>query len=131
MGPESRDSPWRLTHSFSLQLTLLALVLLSVPLIIYWQFNRSEREQLVLLSNAVAQTNEVLAVLLRHHFEQFSKVPPSEMREALSHAAVGDTHVKILVRLKDADNFIYVASAPSVPRAYLDAERAYFIRSGI
>lgn len=131
MVPNNRGLLWRLVHSFTLKLVLLALVLLSLPLVLYWQFARAEREQLALIGNAVVQTNHVLAAMLRGHFEKFASEPEAEMREALARAAVGQTRIKILVRLKDSDNFLYVASAPAVPRKYLDAERAELIRSGL
>src|SRR5665213_4249368 len=115
-----------LVHSFSLKLILLALILLSTPLILYWQFSQAEREQLGLLSNAVGQTNHVLAAMLRSHFEEFASEPSGKMQDALSRAVVGDTRVKILVRLADTErnNFIYVASVPNLPQNYLDRERA-------
>ena len=131
MALNNRSLLWHLVHSFTFKLILLALVLLSVPLILYGQFARAEREQLALIGNAVVQTNHVLAAMLRGHFEKFASEPEKEMREALVRAAVGDTHIKILVRLKDSDNFLYVASAPSVSRKYLDAERAELMRSGL
>jgi two-component system sensor histidine kinase ChvG len=122
-----------LVHSFSLKLILLALILLSTPLILYWQFSQAEREQLGLLSNAVGQTNHVLAAMLRSHFEEFASEPSGKMQDALSRAVVGDTRVKILVRLADTErnNFIYVASVPNLPQNYLDRERAELIGSGI
>src|SRR4051812_28177673 len=131
MVPNNRGLFWRLVHSFTLKLVLLALVLLSVPLILYWQFARVEREQLALIRNAVIQTNHVLAAMLRGHFEKFASEPAGEMRDALARAAVGKTHIKILVRLQGSDNFLYVASVPSVSQQYLDAERAELIRSGL
>lgn len=131
MDPNNRSLSWRLVHSFTLKLILLAVVLLSVPLILYWQFARAEREQLALIGNAVVQTNHVLAAMLRGHFEKFASEPAGEMRAALARAAVGKTHIKILVRLRDSDNFLYVASVPSVSQKYLEAERAELIRSGL
>ena len=104
------------------------------PLILYWQFSQAEKEQLGLLSNAVSQTNHVLAAMLRNHFEEFASEPPGKMQDALSRAVVGDTRVKILVRLADSERnnlFIYVASVPSLPQNYLDKERDELIRSGI
>src|ERR1700755_3412688 len=114
MGLSNKRLLPRLVHSFTLKLVLLALVLLSVPLILYWQFARAEKEQLSLIGNAVVQTNHVLAAMLRGQFQKFASEPENEMREALARAAVGETRIKILVRLKDSDNFLYVASAPSV-----------------
>jgi two-component system sensor histidine kinase ChvG len=124
--------PWlRLVHSFTLKLVLLALILLSVPLILYWQFARAEEAQLALVRNAVTQTNHVLAGMLQTHFENFASEPAGEMQRALVRAAGRHARVKILVRLRDSENFLYVAAVPSVSRAYLDAERAELMRSGI
>ncbi|HYJ35490.1 MAG TPA: hypothetical protein VEV64_04995, partial [Rhizomicrobium sp.] len=131
MAANNRSLIWRLVHSFTLKLVLLAVVLLSVPLILYWQFARAEEEQLALIGNAVEQTNHVLAAMLRGHFEKFASEPEGEMREALARAAVGQTRIKILVRLKDSENFLYVASVPPVSQKYLDAERTELIRSGL
>ena len=106
-----------LVHSFSVKLLLLALILLSVPLILYWQFGRAEQEQERLLSKAVDQTNRVTAVLLTPRFERFSVEPPSLLQSAMTRAAGGHTHIKVLMRLAGSppDGFIYVASTPVFP----------------
>jgi len=121
----------RLLHSFTLKLFLLALILLSVPLILYWQFMRAEQEQRALATRAVAQTNQVLAGMLQGHFEGFASEPAGEMQQALARAVGGRTRAKILVRLRNTDSFLYVAAVPAVSRDYLDAERAELMRSGI
>ena len=40
-------------HSFTLKLFLLAVVLLTVPVALYWQFRRYEHEQSQVLHNAL------------------------------------------------------------------------------
>jgi two-component system sensor histidine kinase ChvG len=131
MGSSSKKVIAQLLHSFTLKLALLAVILLSVPLILYWQFARAEQEQLALISNAVVQSNHVLAGMLQGHFERFASEPPGVLRQALARAAVGDTHIKILVRLKDTKDFVYVASQPVVASKYLRAERDELVRLGI
>lgn len=131
MGKSSRRVIAQLLHSFTLKLALLAVILLSVPIILYLQFARAEKEQLAVISNAVVQSNHLLAGMLQSHFEKFATAPPGELREALARAAVGDTHIKILVRLKDSHNFVYVASVPTVSARYLSAERDELMRLGI
>jgi two-component system sensor histidine kinase ChvG len=131
MGTSSRRIIAQLLHSFTLKLAHLAIILFSVPLILYWQFARAEKEQLAVISNAVVQSNHVLAGMLQGHFERFSSEPPSVLSQALARAAVGDTHIKILVRLKGSDSFVYVASQPVVSAKYLDAERDELVRLGI
>ena len=90
MDANNRRFLSRLVHSFSLKLILLALILVSVPLVLYWQFSQAEKEQRGLLGNAVGQTNHVLAAMLRSHFEKFSSEPSGEMRSALARAVVGE-----------------------------------------
>ena len=122
-----------LVHSFSIKLLLLAIILLSVPLILYWQFSHAEHEQQRLLSKAVDQTNRVTAVLLKPRFERFSVEPSSMLQDALTRAADGHTNIKVLMRLSGSppDGFIYVASTPVFPKEYLERERSQLIRSGI
>lgn len=124
---------WAIVHSFSVKLLLLALILLSVPAILYWQFSRAEREQERLLVNAIDQTNRVTAALLTPRFENFSREPPRMLQEAMMQAAGDHTRIKVLVRLARAraDGFLYVASAPAFPQRYLKLERDQLIRSGI
>jgi len=131
MGATSRRLLPRLVHSFTLKLILLALVLLSVPPLLYWQFARAEDEQLALIQNAVVQTNHVLAGMLQSHFEKFASEPAREMQQALSRAAVGHTRIKILVRLKDSSDFSYIAAVPAVSRQYLEEERAELVSQGL
>ncbi|HEY2033028.1 MAG TPA: HAMP domain-containing sensor histidine kinase [Rhizomicrobium sp.] len=133
MEASSRRALSSLVHSFSVKLLLLALILLSVPLILYWQFSRAEQEQQRLLSAAVDQTNRVTAVLLTPRFERFSVEPSKTLQDAMMRAAGGHTRIKVLVRLarSPSDGFIYVASVPVFPKDYLERERSQLIRSGI
>jgi len=123
----------RLIHSFSLKLLLLALILLGLPLILYWQFDRAERAQSALLRNATEQTGRVIAAMLRPHFEDFRNESQTDFNDALAGAAIDNTSVKVLVRLAGAppDDFIYVASAPPVPADYLKQEQRELVRSGV
>jgi two-component system, OmpR family, sensor histidine kinase ChvG len=129
----ARPLAYKLVHSFALKLFLLAVILLSVPLILWWQFQRAERQQSVLLHNAVDQTGRVIAAMLRPHFARFQSEPPGALADALAGATLVNTNIKVLVRLKDAkpDDFIYIAAAPPLPSAYLKQERRDLIQSGI
>jgi two-component system sensor histidine kinase ChvG len=69
--------------------------------------------------------------MLLGHFEKFASEAPGELQRALARAAVGDTHVKILLRLKGSKSFVYVASVPAVSAEYLKTERDELMRLGI
>lgn len=123
----------RLIHSFSLKLFFLALILLTVPLILYRQFQDAEQEQFDLLRNAADKTGHTIAAMLRPRFAAFQSEPPAALHEALVAAGIGDTNVKILVRLAgaDSDDFIYIASTPPLSKDHLRRERSDLIQSGI
>lgn len=122
-----------LLRSFSLKLILIAAIFLTIPLILWWQFERAEREQAVLIHNAVDQTGRMVAAMLRPHFAQFESEPPNALADALAGAPLVDAKVKVLVRLKDAklDDFIYIASAPPLSPKNLNRERQDLVDSGI
>jgi two-component system sensor histidine kinase ChvG len=128
-----RGVSWNLFHSFSLKLLLLALILLTVPLILYWQFERAETQQFALLRGAAGNRGRIVAAMLLPHFAGFTNESPEQLRKALAAAAIDNTEVKVLVRLAGAapDDFIYVASAPSFPAAYLERERQGLLQSGV
>jgi len=123
----------RLVHSFSLKLFLLALVLLAVPVILYLQFVRAERQQYGVLGNAAEQTGRVIAAMLRLHLEEFNTSSPDDLRRALSAAAAGHTNVKILMRPAGVppDDFTYIASSPPVSPDYLKREQERLRQLGI
>lgn len=125
--------PFRLVHSFSLKLFLLSLVLLAVPVILYLQFVRAERQQYDVLRKASGQTGRVIAAMLRPHLEQFNAKPPEDLRDALDAAAAGHTDLKIFMRPADvpADDFTYIASSPAVDARYISEEQQQLKRLGI
>ena len=123
----------RLFHSFSLKLLFLALILLTVPIILYWQFQREQFEQLSLAQNAANKRGRVIAAMLTPRFTAFKNEAPDALRDSLAGAAIDNTNVKVLVRLAGANptNFLYIASAPILPADYLRQERLDLIRSGV
>ena len=127
--------PWlrQLVPSFSFQLVVLALVLLTVPAVLYWQFDRYEQRQQQVLHNAVSHMGEMIAAVLKPHLEQFDSESSGELRKALDAAAIDGTNIKLLLRLqgRGSQDFFYVAAAPQVSADYLKRERSELIASGI
>ena len=123
----------RLMHSFSLQLFILAIILLTVPIVLYWQFQNAEEQQLRLLHNAVAQSGRLVAAMLRPHLENFRIETPEALNEALARANIGDAKIKLLFRPEtgNTQDFFYVAASPPVSAAYLMEERRELIASGV
>ena len=135
MSAGSRAGPAlsRFGHSFSLKLSLLAIVLLTVPVALYWQFRRYEHEQAVVLRNALEQTSRLITAILRPHLANFPREGPQELRNALASAAVAGLSVKILLRpaADGGQNFFYIMSSPPVSLTYLKQEQRALAQSGI
>ena len=127
--------PWlkQTIPSFSFQLVVLALVLLTVPAVLYWQFDRYEQRQQQVLHNAVSHMGEMIAAVLKPHLEHFDSESSGELRKALDAAAIDGTNIKLLLRLqgRGSQDFFYVAAAPEVSADYLKRERSELIASGI
>lgn len=126
-------APSRLLHSFSLQLFVLAIILLTVPIVLYWQFQSAEHQQLDLLRNAVGHSGRLIAAMLRPRLENFRSEQPKALTEALDAAAIGDANIKLLLRPEAGgkQDFFYVAATPPVSAAYLKEERRELVASGV
>ncbi len=133
MAPGSGSLYRQLFHSFSLQLFVLAFILLSVPIVLYWQFEKAEQRQTELLHAAVSRTGQLIAAMLRPRLANFAHEAPSALAETLSAAAIGDTKIKLLLRPQEGgtNDFFYVAAAPAVSTSYLAKERQELIASGV
>lgn len=125
--------PATLVGSFSVKLIALSLILLTIPLITYWQFEQAEQAQAKLLRNSAVQNGRVIAALLRPRFLQFKSESPRELSDALSAAAIGNSKVKVLVRPANSgpDGFIYVAAYPPLSADLLNNERQELLHSGV
>ena len=131
--PDEAKPVSRLLGSFSLQLSVLAIILLTVPIVLYWQFQKAERQELDLLSNAVGHSGRLIAAMLRPRLESFKSESPKALTEALNAAAIGGTNIKLLLRPESGgkQDFFYVAAAPPVSAEYLKKERSELIASGV
>jgi two-component system sensor histidine kinase ChvG len=123
----------KLLHSFSLKLLVLAAILLSVPIVLYWQFQREKQEQLSLAQTAASKKGRDIAEVLRPHFASFRDEAPAALHEALAAVAIDNTNVKVLLRPPDAprDDFVYIASNPPLSANYLRQEAIDLVHAGI
>lgn len=119
-------------HSFSLKLSLLAVILLTVPVVLYWQFWRYEHEQATILRSALDQTSRLIVAILRPHLADFPRESPQQLRNALASAAVAGISIKLLLRPPTGNgHFFYIMSSPPVSLSYLRQEQEALMRSGI
>src|SRR5690348_4151169 len=120
-------------HSFTLKLFLLAVVLLTVPVALYWQFRRYEHEQSQVLHNALEQTSRLIVAVLHPYLANFSNGDPDELRKALANASVSGVNIKLLLRPAgdSGQHFFYIMSSPPVSLAYLRREQDALMQSGV
>src|SRR5699024_8838570 len=90
MDANNRRVLSRILHSFTVKFLSVTVILLSVPLLLYWQFIQTEQQQQKLLSSAINQTNQVIAAALAPHFAAFSHEPAGVLKDAMARVAVGN-----------------------------------------
>lgn len=129
------DAPQgRIFNSLALRFTILFVVFLTVPLLIYQQFNTADRERQTLLLRNAQQQGELIAQALLSRLTSATRGVPSGLTADLERLIGDDFRVKLLLRpgnMPIDDGFFYIAFAPSVPRSLLDREREQLISAGI
>ena len=129
IGPRGRAF-----NSLGLRFTILFVVFLAVPLLIYQQFNTADRERQTLLLRNAQQQGELIAQALLSRLTSATRGVPSGLTADLERLVGDDFRVKLLLRPSNMpidDGFFYIAFAPSVPRSLLDREREQLISEGI
>ena len=124
----------RLFNSLAIRFTVLFVVFLAVPLLIYQQFNTADRERQTLLLRNAQQQGELIAQALLSRLTSATRGVPSGLTADLERLVGDDFRVKLLLRPNNIpidDGFFYIAFAPSVPRSLLDREREQLISEGI
>ena len=122
-----------LGQSFAVKLIVLLVIFVSVPLILYGQFEAADDAKVQLLQQAVAQEGRLIARAIQPQLETFDPRTPDRLTQAVARIAGEQTNVKLLLRPtgRGANEFFYIASNPAVSAEYLESERQNLIRSGV
>jgi two-component system sensor histidine kinase ChvG len=115
-------------RSLAAKAILLAVIFLVVPVILYQQFNKADREKQDLLLSSVREQGHVLAQALLPLLGEHPALP--QISQELARFADSVTTVKLLFG-PPGGGFFYIASQPTVPPAHLDAERQQLEQQGI
>lgn len=122
------------SRSFAVKLTVLLVIFISVPLILYGQFEAADDAKLRLLQQAVGQEGGLIARAIQPALETFEPRAPDRLTQAVARIAGTRTNVKLLLRPAGSfgpNEFFYIASNPAVPAEYLESERLNLIRTGV
>ena len=106
-----------LYRTLAIKITLLAIVFLVVPIILYRLFQIGDAQQGEILQRAVEQQGNLIASFLRPRLEHFKDEAPDVLQNALNDIITEGTSVKVLVRSERGEGttgFLYVAAAPTV-----------------
>jgi len=122
-----------LGRSFAVKLIVLLVIFVSVPLILYGQFEAADDAKVRLLQQAVAQEGRLIARAIQPQLETFDPRTPDRLTQAVARIAGEQTNVKLLLRPtgRGANEFFYIASNPAVSAEYLESERQNLIRTGV
>lgn len=121
-------------RSLAIKIVLLSLIFLAVPIILYRLVQIGDAQQGQLLQREFEVQGDLIASVLRPHLERFAQEPPDSLQGALKDVVPEGVAVRVLVRpaqATEAENFLYVASAPAVTASYLKQERDLLIRLGL
>src|SRR4029079_108543 len=123
-----------LYRTLAIKITLLSIVFLVVPIILYRLFQIGDAQQGEILQRAVEQQGNLIASFLRPRLQPFKDEAPDVLQNALNDIITEGTSVKVLVRSERGEattGFLYVAAAPTVSSDYLKEERDALIKLGV
>lgn len=124
----------RASRAFATRLTLLLVIFVAVPVIVYGQFRAADAEKQRLLLRSAEQQGRLIAETLKPQLMEFGPRTARALGRTLAQVATDDIKIKVLFRPRGASgesSFYYVASVPAVSTQYLEAERNELINTGI
>lgn len=123
-----------LIRSFAAKFVVLIVIFLTVPVILYVQFQSVDEEKNTLVLNNARKQGRLVARSILPLLERFDGRSYVELGQVLSRLTDGSMSAKLLYRpdvVSGPDNFFYVASSPISPPEYLELELKGLIGTGV
>ncbi|WP_439815229.1 sensor histidine kinase [Zavarzinia sp. CC-PAN008] len=126
----------RVLRSLWFRITLLLVVFILVPVVLYGVFERAEGSRRELLQNTLREMGTILAAAIQPLTQRGDGAPYPSLQTDLARYQTEAVSIKLLFRPADlqgsaGSGFFYVAAAPAIPPEDLAAERALLIESGV
>lgn len=124
----------RFLRSLTGKLVLLVAIFVTVPIILYGQFQAADQEKQNLVRGSVQEQARLIVQALMPLLNRPEGPPLTELGEALSRFGSEHTRLKILFRPAEGQgsgSFFYVAAAPAVPLDRLRHVRAELQQQGV
>ena len=123
-----------LHRSLTAKLSILAMIFLIVPIILYVQVEAADDEKNQLLRNSLEQRGRLIAEALRPALQEFASEAPEDFHEIVARLGDKQTTLRLLFRpttIPAAEGFFYVASSPSELNVALQKDRQALIETGV
>lgn len=117
--------------SLSAKLWMTALILLTVPVIVFARFRAADEVQQSLLLRSVREQGHITAEALAPLLKDSDRVALPQLGYELERLSDDVASVKLLFEPPDRSGFFYVASWPTVPNSQLETERATLTEAGV
>ena len=124
----------RIFRSIVGKLFLLLLVFLTVPVILYTQFQQADAEKRVILLESAREQGRLLAEGLRPIMDREEPSPLLALPDEVKRLSQSPMGLKVLFRPEGetgAESFYFVAAEPPVPPTEFDIERDRLIERGV
>lgn len=124
----------RARHGFAPKFALLLAIFVCVPVVLYGHFQSADKEKQQIVLKAAAERGRMALDVIVPLLQNFDSGTAPQIGKMLSRMGSAETRIRVLFRpgnLSETEGFYYIASAPAVSPAYLDAERRELVETGI
>jgi two-component system sensor histidine kinase ChvG len=127
----------RLRHdsrSLAVKIAILVVIFIACPLIIYAELRDADAEKNVLILQSVQNQGLLIAKSLAPLIQRSGEASAPDLQKELQRLDTGGVRVKVLLQRASAkrhDSYLYVASLPPLPAAYLAQEHKEIMRQRI
>lgn len=133
-GPSSGPPGGRFSRSLRVQLLALIAIFLLLPILLYSVFASADRERQELLLEAVQNSGSIVGKALTPFLRDLKPGSFDQLPAELARFEAPRQSIKLLFKpstIGGSAGFFYVASAPEVPTAEMQDERALLARIGV
>jgi two-component system sensor histidine kinase ChvG len=98
----------------SLKFKLLALIgiFITLPFVLYWQFEQADHKMRDLVTHGIQQQNRLIAQAMTPSLEALGTVPDASLNQLLAKYTTDGTLLSLVLRPRFAGHFFYVAAMP-------------------
>lgn len=120
-----------MTSSLTLKLLALVGIFLALPVILYGQFEKADRQMRELVTTSLQNRANVIAQGLTPLLDRDNPFASPPLNPVLQRFAENGTTLQLMFRPKNGSDFLFIASAPAIPAADTNAALDSLRQNGI